>query len=67
MATELHPDVQRVQIFFQMTYFTVPNNISPKEFTLKLIPGLADVGVLDVGMAPELYPYVWRRPGKSFN
>ena len=46
MAPELHPGVRRVQIFFQMTYFTLPNNISSMKFTLKSAPGLADVGVL---------------------
>ena len=46
MAPELQPGVRRVQIFFQMTYFTLPNNISSMKFTLKSVPGLADVGVL---------------------
>ena len=47
MAPELNPGVRRVQIFFlQMTYFTVPNNITYMKFTLKLVPSLADVRVL---------------------
>ena len=32
---------------FQMTNFTVPNNnVSSMKYCLKLVPGLADVGVL---------------------
>ena len=30
---------------FQMTYFTMPNNISSTKSALKSVPGLADVGV----------------------
>ena len=31
---------------FQMTYLTTPNNISSMKYSLKSVPGLADVGVL---------------------
>ena len=31
---------------FQMTNFTMPNNISSMKYALKSVPGLADVGVL---------------------
>ena len=31
---------------FQMTCFTVPNNISSMKYGPKSVPGLADVGVL---------------------
>ena len=30
---------------FQMTNFTMPNNISSMKYALKSVPGLADVGV----------------------
>ena len=30
---------------FQMTYFTMPNNISSMKYALKTVPGVADVGV----------------------
>ena len=45
MVPELHPDVQEVQKKFQMTIFTMPNNISYMKYALKSVPGLADVGV----------------------
>ena len=46
MAPELQPDVQRdLEFFFQMTNFTMPNNISSMKYALKSVPGLADVGV----------------------
>ena len=45
MAPELHPDVWRVRKKFQMTNFTMPNNISSMKYALKSVPGLADVGV----------------------
>ena len=44
MVPELHPDVQGVRKKFQMTNFTMPNNISSMKFALKSVPGLADVG-----------------------
>ena len=44
MVPELHPDVRGVWKKFQMTNFTMPNNISPMEYALKSVPGLADVG-----------------------
>ena len=31
--------------FFQMTYFTMPNNISSLKYALKPVPGLAAIGV----------------------
>ena len=31
---------------FQMTHFTMPNNISSMKYALKSVPGHADVGVL---------------------
>ena len=31
---------------FQMTNFTMPNNVSSMKYSLKSVPGLADVGVL---------------------
>ena len=34
-----------VQKIFQMTNFTLPNNISTVKYALKSVPGLADVGV----------------------
>ena len=44
MVPELHPDVRVVQIKFQMTTFSMPNNISSMNYALKSVPGLADVG-----------------------
>ena len=44
MVPELQPDVQGVRKNFQMTNFTMPNNISFMEYALKSVPGLADVG-----------------------
>ena len=46
MAPELHPEGWRGQEKFQMTNYTMPNNISSMKDALKSIPGLADVGVL---------------------
>ena len=46
MVPELHPDVQGVRKKFQLTNFTMSNNISSMKYTLKSVPGLADVGVL---------------------
>ena len=31
---------------FKMLIFTIPNNISSMKYSLKSVPGLADVGVL---------------------
>ena len=45
MVPELHPDVLGVRKKFQMTNFTMTNNISSMKYTLKSVPGLADVGV----------------------
>ena len=39
------PDVWRVRKEFIMTNFTMPHNISSMNYSLKSIPGLADVGV----------------------
>ena len=45
MAPELHTDIREVQKKFQMTNFTMPNNFSSMKYSLKSVPGLADVGV----------------------
>ena len=45
MVPELHPDVWGVEKKFQMTSFTMPNNISSIKYAPKSVPGLADVGV----------------------
>ena len=45
MAPELHPDVWREQEKFQITNLTMPNNFCFMKYTLKSVPGLADVGV----------------------
>ena len=45
MVPENHPDAQGVRKEFQMTNFTMPNNISSMKYALKSVPGLADVGV----------------------
>ena len=50
------------QTEFQVTKFTMPNNISSMKNSLKSVPGLADVGVphgFEDG-APELHQDVWR-------
>ena len=44
MAPGPHPDVQGVRKKFQMTNFTMANNISSMKYALKSVPGLADVG-----------------------
>ena len=44
MSPELHPDVGGVWKKFQMTNFTMPNNLSSMKYALKSVPGLADVG-----------------------
>ena len=44
MAQELHPEGWRGQEKFQMTNFTMPNNISSMKNALKSVPGIADVG-----------------------
>ena len=46
MAPELHPDVWKVRKKFENTIFTVPNNTSFMNYSLKSVRGLADVGVL---------------------
>ena len=45
MVPELQPDVREVRKKNQMTNFTMPNNISSMLYSLKSVPGLADVGV----------------------
>ena len=45
MVPELQLDVQGVQKNFQMTNLTMPNNNSSMKYSLKSVPGLADVGV----------------------
>ena len=37
---------------FQTTDFIMPNNISSMKYAVKSVPGLADVGVPLMGMAP---------------
>ena len=44
MVPELHPNVLGVRKKFQMTNFTMPNNIYSKKYALKSFPGLPDVG-----------------------
>ena len=57
MAPELHPDVWMVPKKVQMTNFTMPNNISSMKYSLKSVPGLADVGVPHgVGDGPRAAP-----------
>ena len=46
MAPELHPDVWSGQKKFQMTNFSMPYIVSSIKYSLKSVPGLADVGVL---------------------
>ena len=48
MASKLHPDVLRGQGKIEMTNITMPNNSCSMKYALKLVPGLADVGVLHV-------------------
>ena len=46
---------------FQITNFTMPNNMSSMKYALKSVPGIADIGVpMEMGMAPELHPDGWR-------
>ena len=45
MAPELHPHVWGVRKKFQMTNFTMSNNMYSMKYALKSVPGLADVGV----------------------
>ena len=45
MALKLHSDVCRVRKKFQMTNFTMPNNIFSMKYSLNSVHGLADVGV----------------------
>ena len=45
MVPELHPDVRGVLKQFQITNFTILNNISSMKNALKAVPDLADVGV----------------------
>ena len=42
---ELDPDGSRVRKKFQMTYLTLPKNIPSMKYSLKSVPGPADVGV----------------------
>ena len=67
MAQELQPDVQGVWKIFQMTNFTMPNNMSHMKYALKSVPGIADVGVLHrnrVGIRTP--PKCLEGSGKSF-
>ena len=52
---------------FQMTNFTMLNNISSMKYSLKSVPGLADVGVLHGdGDGPRTPPRCLEGSGKSF-
>ena len=46
MAPEIHQMVGWARKKFEMTNFTMPNNVSSMICALKSIPGFADVGVL---------------------
>ena len=37
-----------------MTNFDMPNKVSSVKYALKSVPGLADVGIPGIRMAPEL-------------
>ena len=53
MVPELHPDVQGVRKKFQMTNFTMPNNISSMKYALKQFLALLMLGFpMGMGMAP---------------
>ena len=68
MVPELHPDVRRGPEKFQMTIFTMPNNISSMKNALKSVPGLADAGVLHGdGDGPRTHPDVWLGQEKVSN
>ena len=68
MVPELHPDVQEVGKKFQMTNFTIPNNLSSMKYALKSVPGLADVGdPLGVGDGPRAPPRCQGGPEKIPN
>ena len=45
MAPGPLPDVWGGQEKFQMTNFTMPNNMSSMKYAEKSVPGLADIGV----------------------
>ena len=67
IALELHPDVRRGQEKIQMTNFTMPNNFYSMKYSLKSVPGLADVGVLHGdGYGPRTPPRCVGGSGKSF-
>ena len=65
IVPELHPDVWEVQKQFQMTNFTMSNNMSSMKHALKSVPGLADVGVPhgdgDGPRAPPRCQGVWKK------
>ena len=53
---------------FQMTNFTMPNNVSSMKYALKSIPGLADVGVPHGdGVGPRAPPRCLGVPEKISN
>ena len=59
--------VGRVWKKFQMTNFIMPNNIFTMKYSLKSVPGLADVGVLHGdGVGPRTPPRCLEGSGKSF-
>ena len=53
--------MERVWIKFQITNFTMPNNVS-SDICSKISPSLLMLGfTMGLGMAPELHPEVWSR------
>ena len=50
-----------------MTNLTIPNNFCCMKYAEKSVPGLADVGDMGMGMAPELHPDVQRGSEKLSN
>ena len=68
MVPELHPDVLGVRKKFQMTNFTMHNNISSMKYALKSAPALADVGDSHgVGDGPRAPPRCQGGPEKISN
>ena len=66
MVPELQPDVQGVRKKFQMTNFTMPNNISSMEYALNQSLALLKLGSpMGMGMVLELRQGV-SGSGKNF-
>ena len=67
MVPELNPDVLGVWKKFLMTNFTMPNKFSSMKYSLKSVPGLADVGVPHGdGDGPRTSPRCIGRVWKKF-